>query len=430
MIGPLIELAARRTTQADAVFKSDETTTIRFAGGKLASASTNYAQGVNLRVIAEGKMGFAGSTDDDHASLLETALGSAREGEPASVTLPRQAAKPPRVLTHAARAATATLSDLIGLGNVVRDRLAAEKAELAMLVERSIGSVRVANTRGLDASYDVTLVTIAVEVARMRSGRRIVISGQLSGVDLPALVEIEALVTRLRQRLAWAEKDAEVVAGRQTVGFMPSAAPLLLRPAEQALLGKAVLQGNSPLGRRKGAKVYSELFSLKDDPLLDGRPGSRPVDDEGVPSRTVTPVQAGQIDGFLYDLETATRVGALPTGHGRRSTFAKPQPAWTNVVVTPGAASFEELLTAIGDGILIEETRGAPVGNSIGGTFAQPASLAWRVNGGEVQGLAQEVTIAGNAHDLLGRVVAMGRESRWVGSRSVPAMVVEGVSVF
>ncbi len=132
MIGPLIELAARRTTQADAVFKSDETTTIRFAGGKLASASTNYAQGVNLRVIAEGKMGFAGSTDDDHASLLETALGSARQGEPASVTLPRQAAKPPRVLTHAARAATTNVAD-----QDITDHFAGLQLDIADLQRRA-----------------------------------------------------------------------------------------------------------------------------------------------------------------------------------------------------------------------------------------------------------------------------------------------------
>lgn len=430
MIGPLIELAARRTTQADAILKTDETITLRFAGGKVVSAATRYSHGVNLRVVAEGKMGFAGSTEEDPQALLESALASAREGEAVSVTLPKPAAQPPRVTTHSARAATATISDLLALGSLVRDRLAADRADLTILVERSIGSVQVANTRGLDASYDVTLVTLTLEAARMRNGRRIVIGGHLAGADMPALVEIEALVTRIRQRLGWAERDAEAAPGRQMVGLLPSALPLLLLPVEQALIGKSVLQGHSPLGRRKGTKVYSDIFSLKDEPLLDGRPASRPVDDEGVTSRSVPLVQAGVVEGFLYDLETATRVGATPTGHGRRSTFAKPQPAWSNVVVSPGDSTFEELLGVIGDGILVESTRGVPVGNAIGGTFAQPASVAWRVNGGEILGLAQEVTVAGNAHDLLGRVAAVGREARWVGSRSMPTLVVEGASVF
>jgi PmbA protein len=430
MIAPLIELAARRTTLADASLKTDETTSLRFAGGRVASALLSRSQGVNLRVMAEGRMGFAGSTDDDAPALLETALASARQGEAASVTLPRPAAKPPRVLTHAARAATASVADLAALGSLVRDRLAAEHADLDILIERSIGSVRVANTRGLDASYDVTSVTLAVEAARIQHGRRIVIGGRIAGADLPSLVEVEGLITRLRQRLAWAERRADVPAGRLLVGFLPSALPLLLLPVEQALLGKAVLQNISPLGRRKGSRVYSELFSLRDDPLLDGRPGSRPVDDEGVPSRVVPLIQAGQVEGFLYDLETATRVGVSPTGHGRRSTFAKPQPACTNLVVEPGTSSFEELLGVVGDGLLVEEARGGPAGNAIGGTFAQRAAVAWRVNGGEVLGLAQEVTIAGNAHDLLGRVAAVGRDAMWIGSRSTPIMVVEGASVF
>jgi len=430
MIAPLIELAARRTALADATLKTDETTTLRFTGGRLASAAATHGQGINLRVVAEGRMGFAGTTTEDAPALLEAALASAREGEAASLTLPRPSARTPRVVTHSVRAATASLTDLVAIGTMVRDRLAAERADLEILLERSLGSVRVANTRGVDAGYDVTLVTLAIEAARIRDGRRVVIRGRLSGVDLPALPDIEGLITRIHQRLAWAGRDAEVSRGRQLMGFLPSALPLLLLPVEQALLGKTVLLGNSPLGRRRGTRVFSELFTLRDDPLIDGRPGSRPVDDEGVPSRPVVLVQAGQIEAFLYDLETATRVGTPPTGHGRRSTFAKPQPACTNVVVEPGSSSLEELLQAIGDGLLVEETRGTSMGNAVGGTFAQPTAVAWRVSRGEIQGLAQEVTIAGNAHDLLGRVVAVGQDPIWTGSRCAPALVVEGASVF
>jgi PmbA protein len=430
VIAPLIELAARRTALADAVLKTDETTTLRFVGGRLTSAATSRSQGVNLRVVAEGRTGIAGSIGDDAPGLLEAALASARVGEAASLTLPRPTAQPPRVVTHSARAATASISDLIAIGTMVRDRLGAERAELGILVERSLGSVRVANTRGLDAGYDVTLVTLAVQAVRIRDGRRLVIRGQIAGADLPSLPEVEALIHRLRQRLAWAERDAEVSSARQPLGFLPSALPLLLLPVEQALLGKSVLLGSSPLGRRRGNRVFSELFSLRDDPLLDGRPGSRPVDDEGVPSRTLPLVQAGQVEAFLYDLETATRVGASPTGHGRRSTFAKPQPACTNVVVQPGPASFEELLGEVREGLLVEEIRGSPMGSAIGGAFAQPAAVAWRVSGGEVQGLVREVTIAGNAHDLLGRVVTVGRDPVWMGCRSAPPLVVEGASVF
>ena len=71
MIAPLIELAGRRTTLADACQKTDETTTLRFAAGKPVSARVSRSSGTNLRVVAEGRMGFAGAIDEDAAAGLK-----------------------------------------------------------------------------------------------------------------------------------------------------------------------------------------------------------------------------------------------------------------------------------------------------------------------------------------------------------------------
>src|SRR5690606_20276054 len=138
---------------------------------------------------------------------------------------------------HMPRAASATLSDLTDLGHLVRDRLGGERVELDLSVERSVGMVRVANTAGLDAAYDVSLVSLTAEVSRMQEGRRLVIRAGLCGADLPALRDLELLVGMLRQRLGWAERGVEAKLGRQRVGFLPTALPPLLRSVEQALLG-------------------------------------------------------------------------------------------------------------------------------------------------------------------------------------------------
>ena len=68
--------------------------------------------------------------------------------------------------------------------------------------------------------------------------------------------------------------------------------------------------------------------------------------------------------------------------------------------------------------------------NLAGGTFSRVALVAWRVEGGEVTGLAPEVTIAGNAHELLGRIVAIGEEQVWIGSRAASTVVLDGVTVY
>lgn len=429
MIIPLLERAGRLASLADAVLKTDETTALVFQGGKLARASTATSQGVNLRLVAEGKAGVAGSVEDDAETLLERALASAHAGDPTVLTMPLQTPLP-RVVTHLPRAAAATVGELASIGQLLRDRLGIEHADLAISLERSIGSVRVANTRGVDASYDLSRVILSIRATRVSQGRRVTVAGRITSVDLPSLGELEQLVTMIRQRLAWAGRTAAAPAGRYRAIFLPSALPALLMPVEQALTGKAVLLGASPLGRQRGTRSLSELLCIRDDPLLDGRPGSRPIDDEGTVSRPLQLVRSGEVEGFIYDLETAGRLGATATGHGRRSTFGKPQAAWTNLVVEPGEASWEELLAVVGNGLVLERLGMPPHSNLVAGAFALPVTLAWRVEGGEIAGLVPELTVAGNAHDLLARVMAVGREVVWVGSRGAPALVVDGVSVF
>ena len=429
MIAALLERAARRASQADVVLKTDETTRLHFGDDGLHSAAVATSLGASLRVVVEGRQGIAGTVVEDPEDLLTRALESARVGDILTPGLPSRAALP-SVITHLPRAAAATLQDLIHLVEILRDRLQTAGLSLNFSVRRSLGSVRVANTHGLDAGYDVSLVDLRLRATVPTGGRRLTLTGRLVGADLPSLPELEQLVRSLRLRLAWATRTVPVPAGRHRVAFSSAALPTLLRPVEQGLNGAAALLDLSPLAHRRGARAFSESITLRDDPLLDGRPGSRPFDDEGLPSRPVALVERGQIAGLLYDLETAARAGVPSTGHGRRTTFGRAQVVPSNIVLEPGTADENAVLAAIGDGIVVERLRGSPDASQLGGSFALPALVAWRVLGGEIVGVVPEVTVAGNAHELLNRVVAVGRDAEWQGSRWLPPVVIEGVSVF
>jgi PmbA protein len=428
VIGELIGRAARRSDAADLVAKSDETLSLAFESGRLKSAGYLTERGINLRVVVEGKMGFAGSTGDDPEALLELALASARVGEAVTLSLPEPAPLP-RVLTHFPRAASATLSELSLLGQTVHDRLAHDGCLVNVLIERSVGSVQVANTRGVDASYDVSSVSVSAEVVRVRPDEVLTVSDFLAGADLPSAVALERMIAGILQRLAWAARSAPVPHGSHPVCFTPAGAQVLLLPLQAALQGKAVVHGVSPLGGRRGAPTFTASLTITDEPLLDGRTGSRPVDDEGVPSRSTPLIVDGQVCGLIYDLESAGRAGVQPTGHGRRTTFGKAQSAFTNLSVSPGELALPDAIGLIENGLLVDDLRGVGQGNVIGGTFAHPVGVAYRVEAGEVVGRVAEATVAGNAYELLGRIAGLGREAHWRGSAAVPAIVVEGVTI-
>jgi PmbA protein len=426
VIPRLLELTRARAQGGDVVAKTDETLTLTFDRGHLAAVGLSSEEGVNLRVIADGRTGVAGTTGDDADGMVEAALAAARAGSPVEFPLPEP--NPwPRVVTRVPRAAAATVEELRDLGQVVHDRLAADRCEVDVVVERSVGNVRVANTTGLDAGYDVSLVGVLADVRVDGRGHRL--RGEFVSADLPAAEDLERFVEDLRRRVAWSRRPADPVRGHLPVCFLPAAARALLRPLRQALLGRAAAQGASPLSERIGDRVFDQALTVTDDPLLDARPGSRPLDDEGVPSRPLVLVREGVVRNLVFDLETATRAGARSTGHARRTTFGKPQVGYTNVVVQPGPHSLEALLAQVGDGLVVDGLPGALAGQTAGGGFLSAATPAWRVVGGEVVGRVEGVTLAGNAHQLLARLRGVGAEPRWVGGVSVPALVVEGVGV-
>jgi len=203
------------------------------------------------------------------------------------------------------------------------------------------------------------------------------------------------------------------------------------------------LQGSSPLAGKVGETLFDERLSIIDDPLTPGRPASRPVDDECVPSRTTGLVERGKVGRFVYDLETAARAKTQSTGNGRRGVFGKPHIGYTNIlfkmaadgvgarhgVPLPTAGLGGGLIADIQDGLIVDDLIGVGQGNVISGAFSHPVGLAYRIQRGEVTGRVKDAAVAGNAYDLLKRIGGFGSDGRWLGSRWSPSMLLEGVSV-
>src|SRR5207237_4827322 len=192
-----------------------------------------------------------------------------------------------------------------------------------------------------------------------------------------------------------------------------------------------------PPAGKVGELMFDERLSLIDDPLTPGRPASRPVDDECVPSRATGLVERGAVGRFVYDLETAARAKTQSTGNGRRGVFGKPHIGYTNILFRIGDGRHGAHVGTLGggliedmqDGLIVDDLIGVGQGNVISGAFSHPVGLAYRVQRGEVTGRVKDAAVAGNAYDLLKRIGGVGTDGRWLGSRWSPSLLLEGVSV-
>jgi len=438
MIAQLIEAARRRADGgADALWRRGERTTVAFEWGRLKSAGASEEAGANLRVRHHGRVGVAGTTATAAPpdELVGRALASAALGEELDLVFPALGPLPP-LTTCFDRAANASLDDLIGIGRSLLAGLEREGCRVNVAVERETTATRVANSGGGSGEYRSTACGISADVWRIAGDDVLVVSDALEGADVPSDEALAALVASINARLDHALRVVEPPEGALPVVFTPAGLSALMLPVTQALSGKAVLQGISPLGAKVGQAVFDARLSLTDDPLRVGRTASRPVDDECVPSRTMRLVERGVVQGFIYDLETAARARAESTGHGTRGIFGKPVPAYTNIVVSDAGAQHAAslqlgggLLGEIRDGLLVDELIGVGQGNVIGGAFSHPVALAYRIDRGEVTGRVKDAAVAGNAYELWKRVAAFGTDARWAGSRWAPSVLFDGVSV-
>jgi len=79
MIDRVLDAARGKVDGADALWRREERTAVAFESGRLKTAGISEEAGINLRVLADGRMGVAGTTaaKPDPTELVARARASA-----------------------------------------------------------------------------------------------------------------------------------------------------------------------------------------------------------------------------------------------------------------------------------------------------------------------------------------------------------------
>ena len=440
MIDRLLDSARGKVDNADALWRREEQTAVAFESGRLKAAGISEEAGINLRVLANGRMGVAGTTaaKPDPKELVDRARASAELGEIVELAFPGSSPQSlPPIPTFFDHTANASLAELIRMGRLLVERLSRPDCQINVSVQREVADTAVGNTAGARGAYRATGIAVTADLTRIAGDDVLMVYDQYVGAEMPTDADLEALVRSVETRLAAALTVVTPPEGALPVVFTPAGLAAVILPLEQALSGKTVLQGSSPLAGKVGETLFDQRLSIEDDPLTPGRPASRPVDDECVPSRCTALVERGTVGRFVYDLETAARAKTESTGNGRRGVFGKPHIGYTNILfrMTDGGARLPSpelgggLIAGIADGLIVDDLIGVGQGNVISGAFSHPVGLAYRVQRGEITGRVKDAAVAGNAYDLLKRIGGVGNDGRWLGARWSPSLLLDGVSV-
>ncbi|MFH1651567.1 MAG: TldD/PmbA family protein [Chloroflexota bacterium] len=423
--------AARLVSEAAEVFTvSSEETVVHFEANHLKQLQTRQRTSVALRLVKDGRVGFATASGKvDAAAIVDNALETAQFGTEVKFRFPEKS-RYPEVAVFDQAAGGVPVAEMVRLGTEMIDRVREKSPEIVCeaSVDKTDVSVRLMNSQGGEAAYRKSVFDMALEGSITR-GTDMLFVGESQSSCHP-LTDTGVITAEVLRQLEWAQNNIPTPTGTLPVIFTPAGvASALLFPLMAAFSGKTVLEGASPIGQKVGEQVFDPQLSLWDDATLDYRPGSRPCDDEGVPSRLTALVDKGVVGGFLYDLQTAALAGKESTGNGSRA-HGIPSPAASALVVGTGKATFAEMLADVKEGLVIEYLMGATQGNVLGGDFSGNVLLGYRVENGKIVGRVKDTMVYGNVYQVLREVSAVGKEAKWVGgSLLAPYLYCPRVSV-
>lgn len=192
---------------------------------------------------------------------------------------------------------------------------------------------------------------------------------------------------------------------------------------------EAVQKGKSLLGGKIGQQIASVGMTLVDDATRTDGTACFPFDDEGVPVHCNPIIEAGVLNKYLHNTYTAAKDGVVNTGNASRTSFRSlPSVGSSNLVLLPGDYSADALMDGIDKGLYITQVMGMHTANPISGDFSVGAS-GIMIGKGAMTFPVRGITIAGNIIDLLQSIDGVGNDLRFYGSKAAASIRLKGINI-
>ena len=247
--------------------------------------------------------------------------------------------------------------------------------------------------------------------------------GRVFQSDLPAAADVGLLAAERTIARAGARKPKT---GAFPVLYDQRVASSLIGHLLSATNGGAIVRGSSWARDLLGKDVLPAGLSVLEDPHRRRVSGSRPFDAEGLPTASRAIVEDGVLMGWTLDLGTARKLNLTSTANAARSTSAPPSPSNSNIALTQGTASQQDLIAEMGTGLLVTSMIGSSI-NPTTGDYSRGASGYW-VENGEIAYPVNECTIAGNLADML-RTIVPANDAKLHMSHVIPSLLVQGLTI-
>ncbi len=438
-IGPadsLMGLLKGRADEYELFFMDDDGVSAESRGEVVDSLKVHSGHGVGVRVILDGRPGFAFSSDFSTRALEETVKnalsGSLGTDRDAFMTIPKAGGGTIAEASGVYDDSYAPgLADAAIEGAILVEKGAMEYSDEVARVRKasyqaSRVRTRVLNSKGVDAGQSATFYTAHVTAVAERGdeaqmGWDMALNHLGKNVD-PYQAGRGAAVRAVRMLGARSITSEKLPAVLENTVVCE-----LLEVLSGSFLGDNLAKGKSMLRDKVGEKVFSGAVNIWDDGSMSGGWSTSSSDAEGLAVQKTALVKDGVLQGYLFDSYWAAKMKAVSTGNAVRSGYMDtPGVGITNLYmeVPSGAGTIEDLFGEAGRGLFITELLGVHTINPVTGDFSLGASGLW-IEGGKLRYPVRGLAIAGNLLKLFNRVIAASSEMRFLGSIGAPGILIK-----
>ncbi len=414
------QILTHQVDYADLYFQYSRSEAWSLDEGIVKSGSFNIDQGVGVRAISGEKTAFAYSDDISSRALTDAATAVraiAAAGQSGKLPhLKHGAAGRALYVPHdpiaslPAEAKVKLLERLEGFARALDPRVIQVMASLAGEYE----VILVAGSDGRLAADIRPLVRCSISVIVEENGKREQGSAGGGGRFDFAYFDDEILQRYAREAVhqAVTNLNAEAApAGQMTVVLGSGWPGILLHEAVgHGLEGDFNRKGSSTFSGRVGQRVAAKGVTVIDDGTIADRRGSLNIDDEGNPTQRTVLIEDGILKGYMQDSLNARLMGVVPTGNGRRESFAHlPLPRMTNTMMLAGDYDPQEIIASVKKGIYAANFGGGQV-DITSGKFVFSMSEAYLIEDGKITRPIKGATLIGNGPDAMTRVSMIGND--------------------
>jgi len=432
----LLELAKNKSDSVEIYSLKNEDRNLGVFNNIPKDIKYTIQSGVSLRILKDGKEGFAYTKDlKDRNRLIDNALLSLKgevEGE-YSFAEPKKLEK---LDNYSKKIKNITSKELVEQATRISNKLDNKNdKELMVNLNTNIKKIRILNSNGIDYKTKISNFTIMAGL---------IFKGSITGImraniDKKFKPMPDNVLKSMKKLYNKAKKQVVNVNGKMDVLFMPNSSITYLNSILSGLNAINLYKQVSPLEDKLNKQVFSYKLTLLNDPLNDKYPKAREFDDEGVASKKLNIIKNGVFKNSYNDLNFSSKLDMKPTSTGYKTQRGsgdiitkKPSPNLKHLFIEKGNKSLKEMIASIDKGVIVEGALGAGQGNIKNGDFSIGVNPGLYVENGKIIGQLKDAMVAGNIYEVFNNIKAVGNKLHPVFPTMigmVPAILCENVSV-